>query len=201
MLREDQKFIANLIEPKSKIIDIGCGEGELLSYLAVEKNISGHGIEIEPERVSRAVGQGLSVIQGDADRDLQYYPENGFDYALMILTLQNMKAPKQVLEEALRIAKRVIITIPNFGHVQNSIYLMLNGRMPVTKSLSYQWYDTPNIHFCSIRDFILLADEVDAKIRQQFYVNSCDEIKKFKGKKPRRANLFGRSGIFVLEKK
>ncbi len=200
MLRPDQKIIAELIEAESKVIDIGCGDGELLSYLEDTKNISAHGLEIEPDRVSNAVSNGLSVIQGDGDNDLQYYQDNSFNYAILGQTLQVMHHPKDVLEETLRIARKVIVVIPNFGHIRNRIFLTRRGRMPVTKSLSYQWYDTPNIHFCTIKDFIILAKELDCKIETQLYMKKDGTSKSFIGKGTCGANLYGEYGVFILSK-
>lgn len=199
-LRADQKIIAKLIEANTKVIDIGCGEGELLSFLEAEKNIHGHGLEIESGKVSTAVSRGLSVIQGDGDNDLKHYPNNAFDYAILGQTLQIMQQPKEVLEETLRIAKKVIVAIPNFGHIANRIYFSSRGRMPVTKKLSYQWYETPNIHFCTIKDFVALARELGCRIEKQLYITNSGKPHKFSGDGSLIANIFGEYGIFVLSR-
>jgi len=200
MLRADQKIIAEVIEQGSKVIDIGCGQGSLLEYLEAEKGVSGHGLEIEADRVSAAVSKGLSVVQGDADNDLQYYSDKGFDYAILGQTLQIMKHPKEALEQALRVAKRVVVVIPNFGYIQNRFYLLIKGRMPVTKELSYQWYETPNIHFCTIKDFVYLAKELGCNVERKSYVSKCGKEHKFSGDGTFASNLFGEYGIFVLSK-
>lgn len=199
-LRADQLLIADLISKNSKVIDIGCGEGELLSHLIKEKKISDHGLEIESERVAKAVGKGLSVIQGDADNDLKYYADKNFDYAILALTLQITKKPKDTLKEILRISKRTIVVIPNFGHLRNRLYLTYLGKMPVTKSLSFEWYNTPNIHFCTIKDFICLTKELDCKIEKRLCMIN-NKAKPFIGNGTFGANLFGEQGIFVLKGK
>lgn len=200
MLRHDQNIIAGLIVPGSRVIDIGCGGGELLAHLAAEKKVKGYGLEIEPERVSAAVRRGLSAIQGDADADLPYYPDKGFDYAILGLTLQIMRHPREVLEQALRIASRVIVVIPNFGHIGNRLRFLLRGRMPVTSALPCQWYETPNIHFCTIRDFAALAEELGCKIETSLAIYCSGAAHPFSGGGSFGANMFGAQGLFVLSR-
>jgi len=198
-LRADQLLIADLIPENSKVIDIGCGDGELLSHLIKEKNISDYGLEIESERVAKAVSNGISVIQGDADEDLKYYADKTFDYAILALTLQITKKPKNTLEQILRISKKSIVVIPNFGHIRNRLYLTYLGRMPVTKSLAFQWYNTPNIHFCTIRDFIHLTEELECNIDKRLCMMN-NTAKPFIGNGTFGANVFGDQGVFVLSK-
>jgi methionine biosynthesis protein MetW len=199
-MRPDQKIVAGLIPKNSRVLDIGSGTGQLLEYLEEYKNVKGYGLEIDAERVAASMSRGLSVIQGDADEALKYYPDQGFDYAVLALTLQAMRHPKAVLQELLRIAEKVIVTIPNFGHVENRLQLITQGKMPVTSELSYSWYETPNIHFCTIRDFLSLAKELSCTIEQQLYITGVDNPKSFSGTTLWKANLFGRQGIFVLSK-
>lgn len=198
-MRTDLEKIAELIEPNTKVFDIGCGTGALLELLARDKNVDARGIELESQRVSESVSKGLSVIQGDADTDLKNYPDKCFDYVVLGQTLQVTKHPKDTLANALRIGKKVIVSIPNFGHWSNRAYLFTRGRMPVTKQLSYEWYDTPNIHFCTIKDFIVLCQELGASIEKKFYLTESGKVKSFNGNKGI-ANLFGQFGIFVLSK-
>jgi methionine biosynthesis protein MetW len=193
------KHVVTLIDDDSRVIDIGCGAGELLKALE-EKSCMGHGLDIESEKVAAAVAGGISAIQGDADIDLQYYPENGFDYAIMALSLQSMKDPKQVLEEALRIAGKVVVIIPNFGHWKNRLYLSTKGKMPVTSKLSFQWYETPNIHFCTIKDFVALAHEIGCTIESRQSIATDGTTKHFRGNGTFGANLVGPYGTFVLSK-
>lgn len=164
--RVDHLLIAGMVAPGARVLDVGCGDGELLALLAETRNVDGRGIEKERAEVSACVARGLSVIQGDADVDLAFYPDKSFDYAILSLTIQATKEPKPVLEHLLRIGKHVIISFPNFAHWRPRLQYTLKGRMPVTDTLPYRWYDTPNIHLCSIRDFLDLARETGAKVEQ-----------------------------------
>lgn len=198
-LRKDLQAIADMIEPGASIIDIGCGEGELLAWLQREKNISGRGIEISQSGVNRCITKGLAVIQGDADTDLQYYPDQAYDYAVLSQTLQTLHRPKEVLEHLVRIARHAIVSVPNFGHWKNRLYLACTGRMPVTKALTYQWYDTPNIHFCTISDFVSLSESLGLTIEKRLYVTHQGTAGYFKNRGPF-ANLFGEQGIFMIKR-
>lgn len=195
----DHIAVVNLIPTRASVIDIGCGSGELMRLLE-EKSVNARGLEIDPYNVSAALSAGLSVVQGDADHDLKHYPDKAFDYAVLSKTLQATKQPKQVLIDLLRVAKHVVVVVPNFGHWRNRLYLLSKGRMPVTSALSYQWYETPNIHFCTIRDFVALAGEIGAIIESRAYIDAKGKAHSFMGASPR-ANLLGESGLFVLTKK
>lgn len=201
-MRPDFKIIADIISAKARVIDIGCGNGDLLKYLAKKKQVEGRGIELDQRNASRAVSRGISVIQGDADADLKYYPDKSFDYAILSQTIQATKNPKEILLEMLRIANHAIVSFPNFGHIRNRLYLCLKGRMPVTKNLSYEWYETPNIHFCTIKDFVALAGELGLTIEKKYYVTRYGGESLFSGLIGglSLANLFGDQGIFLLKK-
>ncbi len=175
-IRHELKQVAGFIEADSKVIELGCGDGELLSYLVHDKNVDGCGIELEDADVALCVQRGLMVIQGDIDKDLVHYPDKCFDYAVSSEVLQATYNPKEVLQQMLRIAGKVVIAIPNFGHWRNRLYLVFKGKMPVTKTLSYQWYETPNIHFCTIKDFELLCKMIGAKIEKQVYLDSKGDV-------------------------
>ena len=162
--RVDLEVVAKLIEPRAKVLDVGCGDGALLEFLQTDKQIDGRGMELSQRGVNECVSRGLSVIQGDADRDLVFYPDKGFDYVILSQTLQATRNPKAVLDDLLRIGEHAIVSFPNFGHWRVRASLFFKGRMPVTKDLPYSWYDTPNIHFCTIRDFVGLVEEVGAKV-------------------------------------
>lgn len=196
-LRPDFQAIANAIPKKSRVLDLGCGEGELLEYLVQEKQVDGRGIELSQEGVSVCVQKGLFVIQGDAETDLIYYPDDAFDYVVSSFMLQATRNPKEVLGHIMRIAKRSVVTIPNFGHWKNRLYLLLKGEMPVTSALSYQWYETPNIHFCTIRDFDHLCDELGYGVERKIYLGRAH--KKLSPFKASFANLTSESAIYVLK--
>jgi len=163
-LRPDLKLIADLIEPGSRVLDVGCGDGALLAHLDAEKQVDGRGLEISQQGVNASVGRGLFVMQGDADNDLAEYPDASFDYVVLSKTLQAVHRPRDVLLELLRIGNKAVVTIPNFGHWRVRMSLLARGRMPVTKSLSKAWFDTDNIHFCTILDLFELLDAENIKI-------------------------------------
>ena len=196
-LRIDLQLIADMVEPSSRLLDIGCGDGSLLEYLWHEKDVDGRGIELSMEGVNACVSQGLSVIQGDADTDLFNYPDHAFDFVILAQTLQATRAPKEVLENLLRIGRRAIVSLPNFGYWRVRLSLALQGCMPHTETLPHNWYDTPNIHFCTIRDFVDLCDELEIVIEKSFSLDSAG-----RGKQVRNgyfnANLLGEQGVFLL---
>jgi methionine biosynthesis protein MetW len=199
LLRPDLQAIADMVQPGSSLLDIGCGEGDLLAWLQENKKVSGRGIELSQKGVNRCIARGLSVIQGDADADLQYYPNQAYDYAVLGQTLQTLHNPKEVLEQLVRIARHAIVSVPNFGHWKNRLYLTFTGRMPVTKTLSYDWYDTPNIHFCTITDFVVLCEKMGLTVEKRLYVTHQGTPTYFNNKAPF-ANLFGEQGIFMIRR-
>ena len=199
-LRADLKVIARMIPPGASVLDVGCGDGELLSWLQREKQVRGRGIEISQAGVSRCIAQGLAVIQGNADTDLEYYPDGAVEYVILSQTLQTLQAPKRVMEELVRIGRHAIVSVPNFGHWKNRCYLMFRGRMPVTRALSYAWYDTPNIHFCTISDFVELCDALELDIERRLYVTAQGAPAIFH-RKGLLANLLGQQGVFMLRKR
>jgi methionine biosynthesis protein MetW len=162
--RVDHLLIAEMVTQGSRVLDVGCGDGALLQLLADTKNVDGRGIEVTRERVNACVARGLSVIQGDADRDLADYPDDAFDYAILSLTIQATRQPRSVLEQLLRIGRRAIVSFPNFGHWQVRARLLLTGRMPVTENLPEAWYVSPNAHLCTIKDFADLCRAIDARV-------------------------------------
>jgi methionine biosynthesis protein MetW len=162
--REDFREIARLVRPGSRVLDVGCGEGELLELLTREKGVDGRGLEISAEGVSACLARGLAVVQGDADDDLDYFPARAFDYAVLSQTLPQVRQPRHVLSELLRIAERAIVSLPNFGHWRIRLELLSQGRMPVTDVLPTPWWGTPNIHLCTVRDFTQLCDDLGLRI-------------------------------------
>jgi methionine biosynthesis protein MetW len=163
-VREDFKEILRLVRPGSRALDVGCGEGELLELLVRRNQVDGRGLEISPEGVSACLARGLAVVQGDADRDLDYFPAQAFDYAILSQTLQAVLRPRHVLGELLRIADRAIVSLPNFGYWRVRVELLLHGRMPITGALPEPWWATPNIHLCTVRDFTAICDELGLSI-------------------------------------
>lgn len=201
-IRYDLEIIAELIKPGSKVLDIGCGDGDLLSFLKKTKNVDARGLEISQKRISEALSKGLSVIHGDAEKDLTYYPDNNFDYAILSQTIQATHRPKEVLQEMLRIAKYAIVSLPNFAHIKNRLHLLLHGTMPVSKILPFQWHETPNIHFCSLEDFENLCEELHFPIEKKAFLTRKHKL--FFGNKSLYkplANLFAEYGIFLITSK
>lgn len=198
-LRADLKAIAGLINPSTRVLDIGCGDGQLLAWLMKHKTVEGRGIEIDTEKVNRAIAAGVPVIQGDIETDLAFYRDKSFDVVVLSQTLQAMRDPRNILVELLRIGHTAIVSVPNFGNWKNRFYLSFKGRMPVTNTLSYQWYDTPNIHFCTLADFVVLCEEMGIAIERRIWVDAEGNPARFSGK-GRLANLLGEQGVFLLSR-
>jgi methionine biosynthesis protein MetW len=198
--RVDFLFVADMVERGAKVLDVGCGDGELLRILAERRGVDGRGIEIFREGVNECVAKGLAVIQGDADTDLVDYPDDSFDYVILSQTLQATRHPRQVLEHMLRISRHAIVSFPNFGHWGIRLQILLGGRMPRTDNLPYSWYDTPNIHFCTIKDFRDLCLAIGVRMERAVALNAWG--------KPLRLNapwwfwnLFGEQAVFLLSRK
>lgn len=198
-IRPDLQIAADWIAPGTRVLDIGCGYGALLAYLVREKGVDGRGIELRRSKVNSCVAKGLSVIRGDANTDLSLYPTGSFDYVLLTQTLQSVDQPRHVLEELIRIGSRAIVSIPNFGHWRIRLSLLFNGRMPVTEALDEPWYESKNTHFCTIRDFLALADQMRLRVEQSVVLNS--EGKPFSAPVTGcRANIWGEQAVFMLRR-
>ncbi len=196
--KKDFKIIADLIPAKSSVIDVGCNDGSLLEFLKEEKDINGRGMEIDQQKVQLCLSKGISVIEGDADLDLYDYPDNLFDYSILTYTLQATKSPKNVLSELVRISSKAIISFPNFGHWRIATSLLINRKMPISEKLSYSWHETPNLHFCTINDFIDLCEEAGIRIEKQANLKT-NRLNKFYGKNLLNS-YFNEVGLFLVSK-
>lgn len=197
--RVDLQLIADMIEPGRRVLDVGCGNGILLDYLVHEKKVDGRGLELSAEGVNACISSGLSVIQGDADSDLKDYPDAAFDYVVLSQTLQATREPKEVLGHLLRIGKQAIVSFPNFAYWRYRLYLLVKGRMPVSQSLPQPWYDTPNIHFCSIKDFVSLCQEMGITVERGVAFDEKGTARSI-GSALASANLMGQQAVFLLSR-
>ena len=196
-IRKDWSLIESLIVENSRILDFGCGEGGLISQLEKNINAKTYGIEVNSELARKAIADGLNVIEGNAEKDLEQYSNSSFDYVILSQTLQAMLKPKDVLLELLRIGSKAIVSFPNFGHWRIRLQLLFTGKMPMTKGLPYQWYETPNIHFFTIKDFENLCKELNIVIEKSIGLTSSG--KQFSiSKKLSNENLFTSEAIFLL---
>ncbi|HEX7074621.1 MAG TPA: methionine biosynthesis protein MetW [Hyphomicrobiaceae bacterium] len=198
--RVDHLLIAEMVTEGARVLDVGCGDGALLQLLVDTKGVDGRGIEIERERVNACVARGLSVIQGDADQDLDDYPDDAFDYAILSLTIQATLRPKAVLQNLLRIGRRAIVSFPNFGHWQVRTRLLFTGRMPQTENLPEPWYESPNAHLCTIRDFAELCTKVNATVERSAAFNAGG--RQLSPRVPLTVqNIFGEKAVFLLKRR
>jgi len=195
-MKNEFKIISNLLPPNSRVLDVGCGDGILIEAL-IKKNIDARGIELGEDNVKKCILKGLSVIEGNAETELNQFPDKAFDFVVLSQTLQAFYQPENVLEQLLRIGHRVIISIPNFGYWQIRAKLLFFGKMPVTKSLPYSWYDTPNLHMCSIKDFYQFCEKKKIKIDRVIGINSEKTSSIYKINLEMK-NLFSEVGIFLI---
>ncbi len=195
--RADHLLIAEMVAPGSRVLDVGCGDGSLLQLLRDTKSVDGRGMEVSRDNVNACVARGLSVVQGDADRDLAAYPDKAFDYAILSLTIQATRNPKPVLENLLRIGRHAIVSFPNFGHWEVRLKLLYDGRMPITKNLPETWYQSPDAHLCTILDFVDLCKLLDAEVEEAVAFNSGGQRLPIKHS-IRLQNLLGEKAVFLL---
>lgn len=196
-LRPDLLAIAQMIAPGSRVLDVGCGDGALLEYLAQNHQADARGIELSQQNVNMCVARGLSVLQGDADTDLAAYPSQVFDTVILSQTIQATRSPRIVLDHLLRIGRHVVISFPNFGHWRIRLSLLFQGRMPQTHFLDQRWHTTPNIHLCTIADFMTLASEAGAEIEKIFALSE-DGLTRAVKPDAWGPNLFAEGAIFLL---
>ena len=197
--RFDLAVVADMVAPGSRVLDVGCGDGLLLEMLARNSQVDGRGVELSQRGVNDCVAKGLPVIQGDADTDLADYPEDSFDYVILSQTLQATQRPRVVLENMLRIGRRAIVSFPNYGHWRVRAQLLLLGRMPRATNLQYSWHETPNIHLCTIKDFVDLAEEIGAVIERGMALDRAGAPFRVAAPLPV-MNLFGAQAIFLLKR-
>lgn len=196
-LRYDLSIIASWIEPGSKVLGLGCGEGDLLYWLKKEKNVKERGIEIEESKVVKCIEKGISVLQGDINEEIEDYPDNAFDYAICSQTLQQVYEPASLIHSMMRVAKMGVVSFPNFGHIKVRMHLAVTGRAPVTEELPYSWYNTPNIRVLSLNDFEKFSDKVGFKVLKQAAINTKNNQRH--GKRVTfLPNLFATYGIFLI---
>jgi methionine biosynthesis protein MetW len=191
--RRDYAIISDIVEPNARVLDVGCGDGELLQWLAEHKGVEARGVEIVGSRVQRAIARGVSVYQGDIDQGLADYPDHAFDYVILSQTLQEVRHPLKVLREMLRVGRRAIVAFPNFGHWRVRLSHMWTGRAPQTKLFPYEWYDSPNIHFLTVHDFEALADKQRWTIERNIFLAGHRRTTVF-------PNLTAETAVFLIRK-
>ena len=199
-MKKEYKIISKLIEKNSKALDVGCGNGELMKYLFENKTKDIRGLEISKKSVQNCLSKGLPVIEGDAENDLIQFPNHSFDYVILSQTLQAFLNPEIVISNLLRVGKKAIVTIPNFGYWKVRLELLIKGTMPVTKNLPYEWHNTPNLHMCTIKDFYIFCEKRNIKIVKSLALNQ-EKISEIGFKNLKYKNIISELGIFLIENK
>jgi len=198
-MKQEFKIIADLIEKKTRVLDVGCGDGTLMEFLQNNKEIDIRGIEISKNNVQKCITKGLTVIEGDAEKDLSQFPDGSFDFVILSQTLQAFLNPEEVISELLRVGKKAIVTIPNFGYWKVRLHLLIKGTMPITRTLPDEWYNTPNLHMCTIQDFFSFCENRKINLYKSI------ALQNFKSSKITNSNLTLKNltavlGIFLIEK-
>ena len=198
-MKPEYKIITNMIDENSRVLDVGCDDGTLMEFLKQNKNVDIRGIEISKEKVQTCISKGLTVIEGNAELDLKQFPDKSFDYVVLGQTLQAFINPEIVIKELLRVGKKAVVTIPNFGHWKVRLNLLTKGTMPVTKTLPNEWYNTPNIHMCTIKDFFKFSETINFKIFKSLALINKN-VSNINNSNLFTKNLFSELGIFLIEK-
>ena len=198
-MKNEFKIISDLIEDNKKVLDVGCADGTLMQFLKENKNINVRGLEISKDKVQECIAKGLTVIEGNAEKDLKQFPDKSFDYVVLSQTLQAFLSPELVLDELLRVGKKAIVTIPNFGNWKVRLHLLFKGTMPITKSLPEQWHSTPNLHMCTIKDFVNFIKSKEIKMIKTLALNN-NNVSNISNNNLGTKNLFADLGIFLIEK-
>jgi len=198
-MKNEFEVIADLIEKNTRVLDVGCADGTLMKFLKDNKNIDIRGLEISKNKVQECIAKGLTVIEGNAEKDLKQFPEKSFDYVVLSQTLQAFLNPEVVINELLRVGKKAIVTIPNFGYWKVRLHLLTKGTMPITKTLPDEWYNTPNLHMCTIKDFVYFVKSRNFKIFKSLALNN-QNISIINNTNLGIKNLFADLGIFLIEK-
>ena len=198
-MKNEFKVISDLIEDNKKVLDVGCADGTLMQFLKENKNINVRGLEISKDKVQECIAKGLTVIEGNAEKDLKQFPDKSFDYVVLSQTLQAFLSPELVLDELLRVGKKAIVTIPNFGNWKVRLHLLFKGTMPITKSLPEQWHSTPNLHMCTIKDFVNFIKSKEIKMIKTLALNN-NNVSNITNNNLGIKNLFADLGIFLIEK-
>ena len=198
-MKKEFKIIAEIIKKNTRVLDVGCGDGTLMKFLKENKNVDTRGFEISKTKVQNCIGKGLSVIEGDAEEDLKQFPNTSFDYVILSQTLQAFYNPEKVIDDLLRVSKKAIVTIPNFGFWKIRLHLLLKGTMPITKNLPDEWYNTPNLHMCTIKDFFNFCSKKNIKLNQSIALNN-EKTSSINSGNLNLKNLSSELGIFLIEK-
>jgi methionine biosynthesis protein MetW len=198
-MKKEFKIIAELIKSNTRVLDVGCGDGILMKHLKDNKNIDVRGLEISKDKVQVCISKGLSVIEGNAEKDLAQFPNLSFDYAILSQTLQAFYSPEKVIDDLLRVSKKAIVTIPNFGYWKVRLHLLFKGTMPITKNLPEEWYSTPNLHMCTIKDFFNFCSNKNIKLFKSIALHN-EKTSTMKKLNLNSKNFFSELGIFLIEK-
>tara|TARA_B110000259_G_scaffold172696_1_gene205351 strand:- start:42 stop:638 length:597 start_codon:yes stop_codon:yes gene_type:complete len=198
-MKQEFKIIADIIKKNTRVLDVGCGDGTLMEFLRNNKEIDVRGIEISKNNVQKCIGKGLTVIEGDAEKDLSQFPDESFDFVILSQTLQAFLNPEEVISELLRVGKKAIVTIPNFGYWKVRLHLLVKGTMPVTRTLPDEWYNTPNLHMCTIQDFFIFCKNRKIKLDKSIAFQNL-KSSKITNSNLKLKNLTAVLGIFLIEK-